>query len=359
MKIKLNTTSAVAALSYIMPACKPKSPQPVYSNIMIEPVTETECRLTANNGEVQLTAKLDCQWEEQGRITVEGAKLSSIMKSLPKDSTATLKLDRDSLVVTCSRSRFKLKTIPAVEFPVFDQPDTAQEFIVDAAVMRKALDRVSPAMAVNDVRYYLNGVHLCFNSGKLDVVATDGHRLHMTTMQGDWGDHAVTLPNDAVRPVAALMTGGGVGLMLGENSLQASSGGRSVSVKLVDGKYPDYNRVIPRQNNNHVEFTRSELAGAVQRVKLLSNEKYKGMKFVVSGGECTLTGQNISNEESFETVPVVYSGPDIEAGFNADYVADVLSVVESDQVAFEFGEGMAGVVVNDGDLTAVVMQMRI
>lgn len=358
MNLTLNTSSMVAAIGYVMPACK-KSTLPILENILIRPEGD-RLKLTASTTEIELSATLDAQWSEQASITVEGKKLADIFKSLPKNETATISLSKDKLIVKQGRSRFSLKTLPAMDFPEFRHDDESTEITMNGAELSDAMGRVSPSMAVNDVRYYLNGMHFAQSAAGVDVVATDGHRLSTCVINSDKPlDSSFILPADAVRPVMALIDQDNITFKVSSNSLCASNKGRTVTVKLIDGKYPDYTRVIPRNNEITAEFNRDELVSAISRVKLLSSAVNKGVSLAMSASGCVITGRNSDQEQAEDSIPCALAGTnELEIGFNADYMLDALGSVNTESIVIKFGSASTGAVIESGGFTGVVLPYR-
>lgn len=358
MNLTLNTSSATQAIAYVMPACR-KSTLPVLQNILLQPDGD-KLKLTASTTEIELTATLDVQWSEQAAITVEGKKLADIFKSLPKNVDATVTLKDDRLIVKQGRSRFTLKTLPAEDFPDFNRDSESTEITLNGTELNDAMRKISPSMAVNDARYYLNGMYFCQSSNGIDVVATDGHRLSMCVINSDKPlTDPFIIPADAVRPVMALVDQDNVTIKVSKKSICATNQGRTVTVKLVDGKYPDYNRVIPRNNAIEAEFNRDELVSAIGRVKLLSSESSKGVMLSIDSAGCVITGRNASQEQAEDTIPCALSGAEsIEIGFNADYLLDAIGSVESESIIVKFGDAITGAVIESDAFTGVVLPYR-
>ena len=360
MEFTINTASASAVLGYVAAACQNKSPLPILKNILIESDGADKVKFTANNMEIQISASATAEVKDDSPITVEGKKLIDIFKSLPKASNTTIKLDKGKVTVKCGRSRFKLNTLPAQEFPEFSNIGEYNQYEVSGNELKSAFDRCFVAMANQDVRYFLNGMHVALNNGNLDVVATDGHRLNSASLNATGNDIAVTIPRDCVKPVMGVLDCDSATIGISDSSIQVSDGPRTVTVKLIDGKYPDYNRVIPSGNSNEIEFNRMELYSAVSRAALLSNEKFKGIRFQIQNNECAISGSNPEQEESSETIPCSHGGELFEIAFNATYLTDALSSIDTDSVVINFGaDGSKSALISDGDFRCVVMPIRL
>jgi DNA polymerase-3 subunit beta len=326
--------------------------------LLIQPSGDS-AQLTATSIDQELSALAPCQWSEQAAITVEGKKFAEIFKALPKDTEATITIAKQKLVVKCGRSRFTMNTLPANDFPSFATTDDRASYSVNGLDLKQACDRASSAMANGDVRSYLNGMHFNFTTEGLDVVATDGHRLNITRVEATGEPLAVTVPRDAVKSLMGIMSAVNTTMNIGDNSLQASDGVRTVTVKLIDGRFPDYNRVVPKGNPHAVEFSRQELNDAIVRALTLSNEKFRAVKLNMANNECVITASNSSDEQAEERIPCTYVGDSYEIAFNGTYVLQALSQIDTSEIVVEFGASPEKpALVRDGEFKAVIMPIR-
>lgn len=359
MNLTINTSTAVSALNYVMPACSSRSTLPVLQNLLLEPVDD-ELRITASNTEIQLTATTSCQWSEQGAITVEGKKLADIFKSLPPNTEATVSLSKDKLIVKQGRSRFSLRTIAADEFPEFNVQGEPVSFEVPSAPLRTAIEKCAPAMAKADVRYFLNGMYFAASNGELMIVGTDSHRMGMYKMPVSTPSPIdFIVPFDAVKLVSSIISGESTTLTVTGNCLSATNQGTSITVKLVDGKFPDVNRLLNAKNEITAEFNVSELSSALHRARLLANEKFKAISLAMKPGECIVSGRG-NDETAEEIIACALDGTnEFDIGFNADYLKDAISHVDAENVVLNIGTETSAMIIEDGDFTALVMPQRI
>lgn len=359
MKLTLNTNSANAGIAYVMAACNSKTTLPILRNILIRPSGDGHVQLTATNTEQQLSAKIPCEWTEKAPITIEGKKFADIFKKLPKDSAAKIELlANGKAVLKCGRSKFTLNTIKAEDYPSFNSDDAPISHTVNGSELRQAMDRCAVTMANGDVRYYLNGMHLNFNGTSVDVVATDGHRMNMAKLEATGEPLSLTIPHASVKPVMAVLSNDDTSLHIGETSLTASDGARTVTVKLIDGKYPDYMRVKPKSNGVHVVFSKAELDGAVSRALLLSNEKFRRIELSLANGQCDIIGSNGDNEQAEESIACSHNGAGFKINFNGQYLLDALGSIDTDSVTVQFGTESSPILIEDGNFSATVMPVR-
>ena len=340
---------------------------PVLSNILLA-LKDSELSLTGTDLEVELVGRVQVdQANTAGEITVPARKLLDICKSLTDDSTIEVKLTDSKLVLKSGRSRFTLTTLAATEFPgVEEEPDTFSLGITQAK-LRELLDSTSFAMAQQDVRYYLNGMLFEVGAEYLRVVATDGHRLAMETvnMANSISEtQQLILPRKGIVELARLLSdeGGSIDLTFGQNHIRAAVPEYTFTSKLVDGKFPDYNRVLPKGGDKVLTGDCQELRQAFTRAAILSNEKYRGVRIILSNGELKILANNPEQEEAEEVVSVEYQGDAVEIGFNVSYLIDVLSTIASSKVKITLSDPNSSALLEadeGSDALYVVMPMRL
>ncbi len=340
---------------------------PVLSNVLLV-VEGQQLSLTGTDLEVELVGRVTLEDSaEPGEITVPARKLMDICKSLPSDALIDIRLDEQKLLVKAGRSRFSLSTLPANDFPSVEESPGSQTFTLVQSKLRRLIERTSFAMAQQDVRYYLNGMLLEVQSGVLRAVATDGHRLAMCAMEAaieQDGKHQVIVPRKGILELARLLTeqDGEVSIVLGQNHIRATTGEFTFTSKLVDGKFPDYERVLPRGGDKLVVADRLGLKEAFSRTAILSNEKYRGIRLQLESGLLKIQANNPEQEEAEEEVAVDYNGAGLEIGFNVSYLLDVLSVMTTDQVRLILSDANSSALVQEADnddSAYVVMPMRL
>ena len=340
---------------------------PVLSNVLLV-VEGQQLSLTGTDLEVELVGRVTLEDSaEPGEITVPARKLMDICKSLPSDALIDIRVDEQKLVVKAGRSRFTLSTLPANDFPTVEEGPGSLTFNLVQSKLRRLIDRTSFAMAQQDVRYYLNGMLIEVQTGVLRAVATDGHRLAMCAMQAgieNTEKHQVIVPRKGILELARLLTeqDGEVAVVLGSNHIRATTGEFTFTSKLVDGKFPDYERVLPRGGDKLVVGDRQALREAFSRTAILSNEKYRGIRLQLESGLLKIQANNPEQEEAEEEVVVDYNGGSLEIGFNVSYLLDVLSVMTTEQVRLILSDSNSSALVQEADnddSSYVVMPMRL
>lgn len=340
---------------------------PVLSNVLLV-LEGGELSLTGTDLEVELVGRVDVDEAHQsGEITVPARKLLDICKSLADDAMIEVSLLDAKLTLKSGRSRFTLTTLPATEFPSVDEEPDTFSLTLPQARLRELLENTSFAMAQQDVRYYLNGMLFEVAAGYLRVVATDGHRLAMETLNMDnpiSDVQQLILPRKGIMEMARLLVDeqAEISLTFGQNHIRAKVPAFTFTSKLVDGKFPDYNRVLPKGGNKVVIGNCQELRQAFARASILSNEKYHGVRVVLSNGELKILANNPEQEEAEEVVSVDYQGDSLEIGFNVSYLIDVLSTLKSKNAQMTLSDPNSSALLEaeeGSDALYVVMPMRL
>ncbi|MWV14801.1 DNA polymerase III subunit beta [Pseudomonas sp. L-22-4S-12] len=340
---------------------------PVLSNVLLV-VEGQQLSLTGTDLEVELVGRVTLEDSaEPGEITVPARKLMDICKSLPSDALIDIRVDEQRLVVKAGRSRFTLSTLPANDFPTVEEGPGSLTFSLIQSKLRRLIERTSFAMAQQDVRYYLNGMLIEVQTGVLRAVATDGHRLAMCAMDAaieNTEKHQVIVPRKGILELARLLTeqDGEVAIVLGQHHIRATTGEFTFTSKLVDGKFPDYERVLPRGGDKLVIGDRQALREAFSRTSILSNEKYRGIRLQLASGQLKIQANNPEQEEAEEEVAVDYNGGSLEIGFNVSYLLDVLGVMTTEQVRLILSDANSSALVQEAgndDSSYVVMPMRL
>jgi len=340
---------------------------PVLANLLVV-LKDNQISLTGTDLEVELVGRFSTDAPgAEGEITIPAKKLMDIVKSLPDDSIISISVDESKAVLTSGRSRFTLATLPAGEFPsVEDEPDTLK-FTVDQQVLKNLIDATSFAMAQQDVRYYLNGMLLELTSNQVRTVSTDGHRLALSTaevMSNIQDKKQVIVPRKGILELARLLGegSGDVEVALGNNHIRVRTPGFTFTSKLVDGKFPDYERVLPRGGDKTVIANRNELKSVFGRAAILSNEKYRGVRLVLESGNLQVLANNPEQEEAEENLAVDYQGDSLEVGFNVNYLLDIFGHVSGDDIQFLLSDANSSALLNDAEDSSsvyVVMPMRL
>ena len=366
MKFKVSREALLKPLQQVAGVVERRQTLPVLSNVLLQ-VEPDRLSITGTDLEVELIGNVPLVGAEPGEITVPARKLLDICRELPERAEVELEQADARLTIRSGRFRSTLSTLPAEDFPSVDK--TAPEIAIrlDARALKRLLDRTGFAMAQQDVRYFLNGMLIELGGGHVRAVATDGHRLAMSNLvseQAAEGVKQVIVPRKGVVELQRLLNevDGEVDLTVGSNHLCAESPDYSLTTKLVDGRFPDYQRVIPRNGDKVILADRQELRQALNRTAILSNEKFRGIRVNLSAGQLQLTANNPEQEEAEEIVSVDYSGDDLEVGFNVGYIQDVLAVVDSDKVRITMHDANSSALMEepeDDDSVYVVMPMKL
>ena len=339
---------------------------PILANLRLKTV-DGKLEVTATDLEIQIKTFSELiEIEEEGETTVSARKMSELCRSLPEGENVNFSLSNGKLTVRSSNFHADFATISSDDFPEIEINEEQTPITVESNVLKRLLSKTSFSMASQDVRYYLNGMLLEIDGNKINGVATDGHRLALSSADINAADLDVRniLPRKAVLELSKLLSQneGTVELLIGASYVDVRSEKLSFSSKLIDGKYPDYNKVFPTGDPLPLEISKEILQSALSRASVLSNEKYRGVRFQLSENKLKLTANNPEQESAEEEVEVIYKGSDLEVGFNIGYLLDVLNSIESETVSFEFyGEDSSCIIKeqNSEDDLYVIMPMRL
>lgn len=366
MRFVITREALIKPLQLVAGVVERRQTLPVLSNILM--VAEgDQLSLTGTDLEVELVGRVQLQEPAQpGSVTVPARKLMDICKSLSDDARIEMELSGQKMIIKSGRSKFSLTTLAASEFPNVEDSPQAFELSLPQSELRQLIEKTGFSMAQQDVRYYLNGMLLEVSEDSLRSVATDGHRLATSASVADvpaGGAHQIIVPRKGILELARLLQGGDspVTLVIGASHIRANVGDYTFTSKLVDGKFPDYQRVIPKNGDKVVLGDRQELRQVFQRIAILSNEKYRGVRLTLSDGYLKVTANNPEQEEAEETVAVEYEGSSIDIGFNVNYLLDVLSILGSDVVRFTLADANSSALIqgfDDPNSTYVIMPMR-
>jgi DNA polymerase III subunit beta len=340
---------------------------PILSNVLIDR-TDGTLSFLATDIEIQITARSNlAAGGETKPITVGARKLLDILRALPGSTEVSVQPQEKRMVVKAGKSRFTLQTLPAEDFPRLARPGgEAARFSLPQKALRRMLGLVQYAMAQQDIRYYLNGLLFLVEDKELRLVATDGHRLAYAamTLPASLPRVEVIVPRKTVLELSKLLADSDdeVSIELSGTQAAFSFGSIELVSKLVDGKFPDYTRVIPTQHKNLVRLDREVLRQSLQRAAILSNEKFRGVRWVLTDGSLKLVSSNAEQEEAQEELEVQYSGDALDIGFNVNYLLDVLNNVPGSEVECHFGDAASSALLQfpaEPEFKYVVMPMRI
>jgi DNA polymerase III subunit beta len=365
--VKAKRDELLAPLSAVSGIIERRHTLPILSNVLIDR-SDDRLAFVATDIEIQITSRAAMGGAGETRaVTVGARKLLEILRALPEGIEVTLQLQDKRLLVKAGKSRFNLQTLPAEDFPRLARPagDVAR-FAMPQKALRALLALVQYAMAQQDIRYYLNGLLVVVEDQTLKLVATDGHRLAYAAIELEAAlpRQEVIVPRKTVLELSKLLVDSEEKVNVELSATQAVFSFAAVELvsKLVDGKFPDYTRVIPTQHTNHLEIEREPLRQALMRAAILSNEKFRGVRWVLTEGSLRIVSSNAEQEEAQEEVEVKYSGDALDIGFNVNYLLDVLNNVAGSPVQCAFGDSSSSALItyaSEKDFKYVVMPMRI
>jgi len=365
MKFTISRDALIKPLNLVAGVVERRQTLPILSNVLLS-LEGNQLSLTGTDLEVELVGRVELTSPGvDGDVTVPARKLVDICKTLPDGSEIEFTVEAGKATVKAGRSRFTLSTLPASEFPSVEEGQGELSLELPQSLVKRLIERTAFAMAQQDVRYYLNGMLLEIRSGRLRMVATDGHRLALCTAPEavDAGDAAVIIPRKGVLELSRLLEGdANVRLVIGSNHVRASNEQYTFTSKLVDGKFPEYERVLPKSPDKSVVGDRLELKQAFTRTAILSNEKYRGVRLKLSSDALEITANNPEQEQAEEVVSVEYQGDNLEVGFNVSYLLDVLSVLDGKKVRLSLADSASSALLEEaeaGDSLYVVMPMRL
>ena len=339
MKFSIQREVFLQPLSQVIGVVERRQTLPVLANFLIT-AQGKRVSITGTDMEVELIASVKTDVSGDGETTVPARKLVDIVRMLPDGADISVSLEGDKLTVSSSRSRFTLSTLPATEFPATDQVETLETVNIQELNLKRLLDKTSFAMANQDVRYYLNGLLFEFLDGGLKTVATDGHRLAVCDFEGDLGvanNRQLIVPRKGVLELSRMLSDSDsqVELALGKNHIRLVKGSTIFTSKLIDGRFPDYEAVIPVGTDRHINVDRNSFTHALQRAAILSNEKYRGVRLEAAGNVIKIIAHNPQHEEAVEELEAEMNFDQLAIGFNVTYLLEALNAMDSEVVVLE------------------------
>ena len=364
---KIDKEVLLKPLQTVVGIVERKQPLPILSNVLIEK-NESGIRFLATDLEIQISTEIKDKKLAglKESITVAAKKLQEILRVLPDNKNISLDILDSRLLVKVSKSKFTLQTLPAQDFPkVTEQLENATVIEIEQKLLKKLIGSVQYAMAQQDIRYYLNGVLLVIEGQHLKLIATDGHRLAYTSakLEAEYNKREVILSRKTISELFKLLNDSEdkIKLELAEKQVKISFSDITLTSKVIDGKFPDYDRVIPNYTN-HLTLDRQIILHALQRAAILSNEKFRGVRFVMTEKNMRIISSNSEQEEAQEDIENDYHGPALDIGFNVNYLLDGLTNSSTQEVTFSFGDSNSSILITvpgNEDFKYVVMPMRI
>lgn len=366
MKFSIERSQLLKPLQQVSGALGGRPSLPILGNLLLE-IKEGVLSMTATDLEVELISRVALEGEfESGSITVPSRKFLDICRGLPDDARITFVLEGDRVQVRSGRSRFSLATLPANDFPNIEDWQSDVEVTLTQGELRGLIEKTQFSMANQDVRYYLNGMLFEIDGNTLRSVATDGHRMAVaqTSLVGDFATQQIIVPRKGIQELVKLLDApeAQVVLQIGSSNVRAEVNNFVFTSKLVDGRFPDYRRVLPQNTNKTLETGSDELRQAFARAAILSNEKFRGVRVNLAHGEMRITANNPEQEEAEEMLDVSFDGDAIEIGFNVSYVLDVLNALRGRAVRISMSDANASALIENADDDSamyVVMPIRL
>lgn len=366
MKFIISREALLKPLQVVSGVVEKRQTLPILSNVLLE-LENNVLTLTGTDLEVELKATVGVNDAEAGETTLPARKFMDICRTLPEEAMIDITLDGERAIIRSGKSRFTLSTLPATEYPSTEAINSPFDLELSQKELKTLIDQTQFCMANQDVRYYLNGLLLELRGGEIRTVATDGHRLALCQLDKTvemHEDKQVIVPRKGVVELAKLLEekDDTCTLQIGSNHIKVTLDGVIMSSKLIDGRFPDYERVIPASGSNVILADRNQLRQALVRTSILSNEKYRGIRLQLESGRVRATVNNPEQEEAEEELDVQYEGDSFEIGFNVSYLLDALNVVKQDQVRVEMTDSNSSCIirgVDDEQAKYVVMPMRL
>jgi DNA polymerase-3 subunit beta len=340
---------------------------PILANVLIRK-TGSSLQLTTSDLEIQIRTTVEMDGDSGDFTTTVGArKLIDILRTMPSDQVVSLESSASKLILKGGKSKFTLQSMAAEDFPLVQEAaNFGPAFTVPQKTLKNLLSQVSFAMAVHDIRYYLNGILFVAEGKQLSLVSTDGHRLAFAsaTLDVEVPKQEVILPRKTVIELQRLLSDaeGAIEMQFANNQAKFGFAGMEFVTKLVEGKFPDYNRVIPKNHKNSITLGRTALLATLQRTAILTSDKFKGVRLNIDPGTLRVASNNAEQEEAVDELDIDYGGDSIEIGFNVTYLIDALSNMNQDMVTLELSDGNSSALFTIPDNTTfkyVVMPMRI
>ncbi len=366
MQLSITREDLLKPLQQIIGAVERRQTMPALSNLLLRG-TDQGLSITATDLEVELVAMLDTALDDSGDTTIPARKLLDICRSLPDQAQLELSSGNEKIKVSSGRSRFTLATLPAEDFPIIDDLELDTNIVISEDDFRSLIEKTAFAMAQQDVRYYLNGLLFEVDAEQIKTVATDGHRLALSQIKHKSdidGIRQIIVPRKGVQELQRLLTHEEtqVTVSLGKNHIRVNLPNIQFTSKLIDGRFPEYQRVLPAEEGNHAIMDKTLLKQALTRASILSNEKYKGIRLILDDNKLVIQAHNPEHEEAEDEIEINYQGEKLEVGFNVVYLLDVLNALESDEVEVIIKDAnSSALIVSPGKQESryVVMPMRL
>ncbi|MAS00308.1 MAG: DNA polymerase III subunit beta [Nitrosomonadales bacterium] len=366
MNIKIERELLINPLGNVSGIVEKRHALPILSNLLLES-QQGNLKFTATDLEMQISTQIKTKLSEDFQITISAKKLFDITRALPEKSNIDIQIEENKVVVKAKKSRFNLQTLPPKDYPIMKKDDNDNiKLKLSQQILKTLLKQVDFSMAQQDIRYYLNGLLIEVKDKKLNIVGTDGHRLSFTSteLKEPCKNIQVIVPRKTIVELTKLLNENDeqVEISLTNNQVNFEFNDIDLITKVIDGKFPDYGRVIPDGHTNIFNINRESLLEAMLRASILSNDKYRGIRMVVEENNLKLISNNSEHEEAEEEIEIDYKGDKIDIGFNVTYLIDVLTNIQSEKLTIAFSDSSSSCLVTipkNKEYKYVVMPMRI
>ena len=366
MKFVVQRETILKPLQMVSGIVEKKQTQPILSNILLD-LEPNKLTLTATDLEMEVIASIPVESSDTSSTTVPVRKFLDTCKTLNEGSDVKFSVNKEKAILNSNKTRFSLTTLPSKDFPVIDAKSPLFSFKLPQKSLKRIIDKTSFAMALQDVRYYLNGLLIEIDSATLKAVSTDGHRLAISTVEVATGQSevkSIIVPRKAVLEIARLLEDSDedVEIVIGENYIRLILQDVTFTSKLVDGQYPNYESVIPKNCDKQLIVNKNEIRQCLVKTSILSNEKYRGIKLEINKDYLKASANNPDQEEAEDEIPITYDGIQIEMGFNVNYLIDAITALDSDDVELNFTDSNGSTLIQvpgEGSSLYVVMPMRL
>jgi len=366
MKILTTRDNLLKPLQQVSGVVERRQTLPILANVLIN-AGNGKINITATDLEVEMKTTTVVECDSEADFTLPARKLLDICKALPEEANIELNVESERVVIKSGRSRFTLGVLPANDYPSIEPTASSHRFSVTQKLLKRLIEKTQFAMAIQDVRYYLNGLLLEMSQNQIRAVATDGHRLALSeadcSLDQDTGLQVI-LPRKAVLELARLLSDSDeqIDVDVSSNHIRFIMGETSFTSKLIDGKFPDYQRVIPTNMDKEITADRDQLKQALMRTSILSNEKYRGIRFQFTSGLLKLLAHNPEQEEAEDEMEIDYQGDELIIGFNVGYLIEVLNVIDTESVKLYLSDSNSSCLIQNKDSEQsryVIMPMRL
>jgi DNA polymerase-3 subunit beta len=366
MKATVERATLLKCLGHVQSVVERRNTIPILSNVLIE-VENSGLKLMATDLDLQVVDSIAAQVETSGATTVSAHTLFDIVRKLPEGSQVELAVSGDKMSIAAGRARFNLATLPRDDFPMIAESDLPTKFQLPAETLKQIIDKTRFAISTEETRYYLNGIFMHVVDGKLLAVATDGHRLARVALDAPAGSDGmpdIIVPRKCVAEVRKLLdeVTGEIEISLSSTKIRFRAGTAVLTSKLIDGTFPDYSRVIPTKNDRLLKVDTKALAEGVDRVAAIATEKTRAVKMSIDRDRIVLSVTSPETGTAAEEVPADYASESLDVGFNARYLLDILSEIETDEIEIHLADAAAPTLIREGQASPalyVLMPMRV